>query len=420
MTRNKRDVDFLRLKFQEYYIRSHGSVVAPNRTHMREFAIEGWDTGDFSTYWTRHIGFRSPESLINELKALAPPSVYHSAAFYKYPVARDMNEKRWQGAELVFDIDADHIDAPCAKDHDVWRCNNPDCGMVGTGRPPEDEGCPRCSGTSFSTRKWICEKCLGLAKENTLKIYDMFLTRDFGIDPESITLNYSGHRGFHIRVESSDVFPLDAEARTEIAHYITGFGMSGERLEFSVGQVNEAISRDAPGWAGKIADALIAFIRRIDSYSGQERWVKPLRDAKIAAIEALMKNPPMISARVKSVGLKSWQEIATQAVLEYGGEIDIPVTHDVHRVIRLVGSINGKTGFRVSPLTREEMDDFDPFVDAITFSKGSMRIHVRGSPVSVPAIKIADETFGPFDDEIVDLPLGAAIFLLCKGVATLE
>ncbi len=420
MARDKRDVDFLRLKFQEYYIQSHDSVIAPNRTHMREFAIEGWDTGDLPTYWTRHLGFRSPEFLINELKALAPPSVYHSAAFYKYPVARDMNEKKWQGAELVFDIDADHIDAPCTNDHDVWRCNNPDCGMTGTGRPPEDEGCPRCSGSSFSTRKWICERCLGLAKENTLKIYDMFLTGDFGIDPEGITLNYSGHRGFHIRVESSDVFSMGADARTEIAHYITGFGLDSDKFVYTNRQVTTVPPRDAPGWAGKIADALIAFIRRIESYSGRDRWVQPLRDAKVPAIESLMKSPPMISARVRSVGVKSWQEITTRAVLEYGGEIDIPVTHDIHRVIRLVGSINGKTGFIVTPLTRDQMDEFDPFVDAIAFSKGCMRVHVKGSPVKVPAIRISDETFGPFENEVVDLPVGVAIFLLCKGVATIE
>ncbi len=420
MARNKRDTDFLRLKFQEYYLVHKGSVIAPPKTHMREFAIEAWDTGDLPTYWTRHLGYRTSDALTAELARLAPRSVYHSAAFYKYPVAREMNEKQWQGAELVFDIDADHIDAPCAAEHDVWRCNNPECGHIGMGRPPEDEGCPKCSGTSFSTRKWICEKCLGLARNHTLKVYDMFLTGDFGIPPDAITLNYSGHRGFHIRVNHPTIYSFDANARTEIAHYITGIGLNSDRFLFRTQRSNSLPSRDTPGWAGKLADALVHFIRNIELYSGQERWVQPLKEGKAFAIRALLQNPPLLSARVKGVSRKSWLEIASKAVLAYGGEIDIPVTHDLHRVIRLIGSLNGKTGFSVSPLTRDQVDDFDPFVDAIAFSHGTLKLHVLGGQVRVPSIKIADETYGPFGDEHIELPMGAAIFLLCKGVAEIE
>ena len=35
----------------------------------------------------------------------------------------------------------------------------------------------------------------------------------------------------------------------------------------------------------------------------------------------------------------------------------------------------------------------------------------------VPKIRIGDETYGPYHNETVELPMGAAIFMLCKGVA---
>jgi hypothetical protein len=35
----------------------------------------------------------------------------------------------------------------------------------------------------------------------------------------------------------------------------------------------------------------------------------------------------------------------------------------------------------------------------------------------VPTFRIGEEIFGPYIEEKVELPLSAAVFLLCKGVA---
>jgi DNA primase small subunit len=370
------------------------------------------------TNWTRHIGFRSREALLNDLITTAPHSVYHSAAFYEIPVARHMDEKRWEGAELVFDIDADHLDVPCAKDHDAWRCNNPECFETGAGKAPEI--CPKCEGQSFSTRKWICDKCLDVAKQHTLKVYDEFLVSDFGVNPEDIQMNYSGHRGYHIRVKDPRIFKLGSEARVEIVHYISGLGLDGEKMVMPQGRVGVVPRRTVPGWSGKLADAIIEFIRNIDSYTGTERWVKSLKTHRVAAIKSLSRNPPVLSSDVKGVGLKSWQEIAIKAAPFYGGEIDVPVTHDIHRVIRLIGSLNGKTGFTVNILTRDEMDDFDPFSDAIGLSDGTLKVKISDGKVKIPRFRIGEDTYGPFQSEVVELPKAAAVLLLCKGVATIE
>ena len=329
-----------------------------------------------------------------------------------------MEEKGWQGAELVFDIDADHLDISCTKDHDVWRCNNPECFEVGKGKAPDV--CPKCEGQSFSSRKWICDRCLNAAKEYTLKLYDDFLLDDFGVNPEYVQLNYSGHRGYHVRVRDPRVFKLNSEGRVEIVHYISGMGLDGEKLVIPQGRVGVVPNRTQPGWSGKLADALLEFIRNIDSYEGTERWVKPLKTYRTAAIKALSRNPPVLSSEVKGVGLKSWQEIAIKAAPYYGGEIDVPVTHDIHRVIRLIGSLNGKTGFTVNLLTRDTIDEFDPFSDAIGLTDGTLKVKISGKGSKVPQFRIGNDMFGPFQDEIVELPKAEAVLLLCKGVATIE
>jgi DNA primase small subunit len=361
-----------------------------------------------------------------------------------------MEEKSWQGAELVFDIDADHISTECKNDHDAWVCNNPDCQETGTGAPPEGP-CPKCgvadeeSKMGFITRSWLCDKCLDVAKEITLRVHDDFLIQDFGIDPSHIQLNFSGHRGYHIRVRDPRVFKLDSRGRVEITNYITGLGFSiaptkddspTERHRVIVVSGNTPLPTrgrkelDVPGWGNRVAEAMIDFIRNIDSYEGTERWVKYFKDnekyKEIAArnrehaIQDLMRNPPILSPRVKMVGDASWQELAMRAVEAYGGEIDVPVTTDIRRIIRLIGSLHGKTGFSVIPLTRDEIKAFNPLNDSLAITDGTLKIRVGGGPLAVPKIRIGDDTLGPFHNESVELPMAAAVFMLCKGVATIE
>ena len=453
----------LRFMFHEYYKSNPDSIDVPEKVHAREFGIQSWENNWFcpkrksrdesgksitigcgesgtsfskvtecpkcgstdvqTTTWKRHVGYMNRDELVKGLVSIAPHSVYHSSAFYKIPVARHMEEKEWYGAELVFDIDADHLDLPCSNDHDAWRCNTDGCHKTGTGIAPEK--CPVCEGTSFSTRKWVCETCLAEAKKHTIKLYDEFIIDDFGFDPESIQLNYSGHRGYHVRVRDPRVYSLDSSGRIQIVHYIMGLGLNTEKVIVSQGRVNRIPDRVFPGWAGKIADAIVEFIKNIDSYDGNEKWAKALRneahpEVRIAAIDGLQRNPPILSKDAKDIGLKSWQEIAERAAELYGGEIDRPVTHDIHRVIRLIGSLNGKTGFLVKQLTRDQLDDFNPFQDATVFNKGNMKVKFLHKSPGVPSFKIGNETYGPFHGESVELPTAAAMFVLCKGVAIIE
>ncbi len=457
---------FLQLTFQDYYRNNSDLVDTPVRIRQREFAFESYvytwrciertvkkrwvlsrhtfdeniriGCGKTGTdiprenrcpacgtrglqwnNWTRHIGLGSHEELVQTLVDSPPQGAYHSTAFYSVPVAKIMEEKGWLGAELVFDIDADHLRSPCVAEHDAWFCKERDCGAIGHGEPPQT--CPSCGSSSLAVRKWLCDRCLGEAKSQTIRLYDKFLVEDLGIDPATIVLNYSGHRGYHVRVNSEEVNRLDSTARIELVHFFKGTGIDSEKL---VRHVREAIvipTRQESGWAGRVAEALLHFIANIDAYEGNERWVSILKEkrAREELLAGLGREPPILRGDIKGLGVKSWREIVARAVEQNGIKIEEPVTHDVHRIIRLIGSLNGKTGFLVKRLSREEIDVFDPFVDSVVMS-GELRVRVRSMPLPVPRFKIGGEIYGPYNDEHVDLPMGAAVFLLCKGVATIE
>ena len=57
--------------------------------------------------------------------------------------------------------------------------------------------------------------------------------------------------------------------------------------------------------------------------------------------------------------------MAEDVAFRLSGEVDEPVTADIKRLIRLPGSVHGKSGLRVMPLTRDQLNDFDPLMDAV-------------------------------------------------------
>ena len=154
------------------------------------------------------------------LSQTVPSDVYHSCAYYENPDF-DMDKKGWLGADLVFDIDADHIPTSCDKIHDEFTCTI--CGFSGKGITPEI--CPACEGTKFETKTWPCELCLDSARTEAVKLIDM-LTNDFGFAQDELRVFFSGHRGYHIHVENEVVRSLDAMARKEIVDYVTGLGLA--------------------------------------------------------------------------------------------------------------------------------------------------------------------------------------------------
>jgi len=372
----------------------------------------------------RHKAFASPTALLSSLRDRAPSDVYHSCAYYENPEA-EMDKKGWSGADLVFDIDADHIPTTCGKIHDEWHCGNPAClvpdGMVGRGVTPEE--CPGCGGVKFDAKTWACKECIDTTRDETRKLVDM-LTDDFGFAETEIRTFFSGHRGFHIHVENEAVRGFDTMARREIVNYVCGIGLdmfdkkSGKSVKSKGKTSNIEFTLNNYGWKRRLKNGMRQYLSEATTENLNELGVSK------KAATTIVKNKQGILQRcveenrwdtVKGVGYETWMRIAEHVKNGEIAQIDTVVTSDIHRLIRANGTLHGKTGLLKVEFPMKELDTFDPFVEAVAFKEGEAKVSVSDAP----EFMLSGETFGPFKNQQVELPTAAAILLILKNRAEL-
>ncbi len=396
--------------FRSYYDKSLSITPGLPQIKKREFgfaSFEGW--------MLRHKGFSNENELASFLRDSVPRDAYVSCAYYENPES-EMEKKGWLGADLVFDIDADHISTVCDKTHDEWTCNG--CGFAGRGAVPEK--CPVCGGARFEGTTWPCPVCLASAKTETIKLLGM-LTTDFGFSEKDTRVFFSGHRGYHVHVELDSVKALDSIGRKEIVDYVLGLGLTNPFVgskpssskTTSIGQVLS--SKDA-GWRRRIAFG----IRNLLLMSNDQDLLnlgieKNMARTLLSKKDSILKNWDSAGnfSEVKGVGLETWRKLTEHSAKIQSAEIDTVVTTDVHRLIRLPATLHGKTGFKKIEFSASDIDSFDPFKNAIAFKGGVATVFVS----SAPQFKLCDETFGPYRNQRVELPTAAAVLLVCKGRA---
>ncbi len=396
------DAAFVQRLFKKYYIENAEEIYIPERLPEREF---GYFTFR-EKIMVRHLSFNSPQELRETLIEKAPLHVYSSSAFYKYPRA-PMEEKEWLGAELVFDIDADHLKTPCKKSHDFKICKK--CLMA---YPVETEKCPRCGGP-LEKVEWVCAQCLEAAREEARKLLDI-LESDFGF--KKIRMAFSGNRGYHIVVEDKEALDLSQMERKELIDYITGTGLELRLLGLGRRKIREEYAPDLgdPGWRGRIARAALEIIMAPD-----ESIRGLIGDGKAdAVLEDLRKTRDLWSDKLPWNALKpSTRKALIEAAKELSAShIDVVVTQDTHRLIRLGNSLNGKTGLITKVFDPNYLDEFDPEYDAVALPMDD-EIHVK--IIRSQEARLAGFKLESVSNKIVKVPIAVAALLLCRGVATL-
>ncbi len=398
---------FLRSKFGEYY--RAPALLLPPQFHKRELGFIFFDESYPDIVMRRHKAFNSGEEFASYLENMAPAHIFHSAAYYRYPDAPSMKEKGWEGADLIFDLDADQV----IKER-----------------------------TSYS-------KMLEVVKLELGKLINDFLIPDFGFSEKEINLVFSGGRGYHIHIRVPEILQLENQERREIVDFLTGqgldkgnflrervvageFGTRRRREDQSIGEGYRIPSSDEPGWGGKVNKAIVNYFKELRSKSedeaiselielgagkrdaksayfamNEERWQRNIENLKEGNLDFFKKN------------LTFWEKLMDQLIDRVRVKIetttDEPVTADVHRLIRMPGSLHGGTGLRVVPLKLNELESFDPLCDAVVF--GNKKTKVLAS--SAMDLSLKGETF-KIAEGVNVLPEFAAIFLMCRGVAEYE
>jgi DNA primase small subunit len=367
--------------FREYYFHSK-NVEEPTIMEQREFGYSLFGQKG----WVRHLSFSSIGALVATLVKEAPSDVYCSNAFYRFPTA-PMQEKEWLGASLIFDIDGKDLDLPCVPSHLYLSCTS--CRST---EPPRDQeasfACRSCGGVKADSISIPCSKCIDASKKELKKLIG-FLVADIGINRRAIRTYFSGNNGFHIHVSDDQFVTLDSSARSDLAGYLSGAGLLPESVGVRKGSNESSGVVKCPrggisyGWRNKIAGKL-----KFDVSS-------PLRLQNIVS---------------QSGGYSSFKSTMERTAREMGVKLDAQVTSDVHRIFRMPGTLNGKSGLAKTFFTDPE--SFDPFRDSCVI--GDTNVHVRLK--CQVKFRLKGKSFN-LSKQSAELPAYAAVYLICKGLA---
>jgi DNA primase small subunit len=393
--------EFVYQKFAEYYKDPSTVIPVPIHPEQREFGYLMFK----ERFMVRHRSFSTTSSLRSALAETVPSDVYRSCAYYENPDF-DMDKKGWLGADLVFDIDADHIPTKCDKTHDEFTCTK--CGFEGRGITPEE--CPCCGATKFETKIWACELCIQSARDEVAKLLDM-LEKDFGFSENELRVFFSGHRGYHIHIENEAVRSLDALARKEIVDYTIGLGI--KLFDNKKGSKNPKFRLHDFGWNKRVKTGMKAFLLDVK----EEDLIKIGFNKKM--LDLLVENKDTLIDRCLDegywdgffgIGGGTWMKLAEYIKEQQTAKIDTVVTTDIHRLIRMNGTLHGKTGLKKVEFPAKDLQDFDPLTEAVAFKKGEVKVLVSNAP----EFRLGGETLGPYKNQTVTLPVAAAVMLICK------
>ena len=116
---------------------------------------------------------------------------------------------------------------------------------------------------------------------------------------------------------------------------------------------------------------------------------------------------------VKGISVGTWRKLIEYVKDLETAKIDTVVTTDTHRLIRMNGTLHGKTGMKKIEFPINRLADFDPFEEAVAFKEGAVKVIVS----EVPEFRLSGNVYGPYRNQTVELPTAAAVLLICKGRA---
>ena len=372
---NEIDIKFLEDSFKKYYFNHFNLITTPGRTPEREFGYQKFN----SNFFNRHISLKDDKELHLLFMQNIPSDVYCSNAYYAFPNS-PMNEKDWKEADLIFDIDAKDLNLSCRKNHTVSICNQ--CNEISK----NNNECIKCNSSKLEKKSLPCKICIEASKIEVSKLSNV-LINDLGINQEDIHVYFSGNEGFHVYVYNSQFQHLGSKERSELVDYIMFHGAIPETFGMKKFKPNRSLFPD------------------FDQKSWNGRFSKHVYGSK-------SKRSKIISELLAN-GYSSFQKILDDVSQQIGVKIDPNVTMDIHRIFRLPGSINSKSG--LTKILCTNIAKFDPYTDACFLNDDSVEV-LANCPIE---FKLKNKKFGPYVNQKISVPTYAAAYMICKKLATI-
>jgi DNA primase small subunit len=376
----------LKQLYKEYYF-LHGEEIAREIRDIRrrEFGYTKFQEGGL----IRHLTMNAQEFLDFMVKE-APRALYHSSAYYLFP-EKEMHLKEWMGADLCFDIDADHLPHRTSRFTNLYLCES-----CGERQEEGEDSCPKCGG-SLREVTWLTEEDIEEARRETIRLIEV-LKKDLGLRDEELRVYFSGGRGYHVHVYNEELFPLGQAERNEIVDYLrlTGYNIGYEedgRRKTAKRILNILRAFEKPELT---PEGRAILTKAVEVYTGRGGDVEDDEDV----LRVLKELPREVKKKVEE-HVKERETVGIDAV----------VTSDTHRLIRAPRSLHGKTGLMKQEV--QEIDSYEPFNEAIGLPDTEVNVYVTYSPETT----LKGREFGPYRAETVSLPAYAAAFLMGRGVA---
>lgn len=229
--------------------------------------------------------------------------------------------------------------------------------------------------------EWICEECLDVAKNQVHILAEEFLFPDFGLSDKDIKIVFSGNRGYHIYIK-----PQDLELRERIEKW----DKPQRRffIEYILGK-NLNLNYVGSGW--------------------KRRFLKHFEKNKIGIrqFEKTSNWKSIIDKRKNKEKILSIIEETKNRL-----ELDEKVMDDDIRLLRVIGSLHGYTGFIVKEIKYNSLEYFDP-LDHAVFSKLNKKFYTVKINQKIDSLRIKNEIY---DHRSSEIPASFLLFLFGHNV----
>ncbi len=386
-------------QFTNYYRNS--PLWSPPRTRFREWMFIPFGNSPP----IRHKAFPDVENVRQFITQRPIHSCFYSTAYWHKPYELKMADKDWIGADLIFDLDGDHL--PGVTDRDF-------------------------------------PAMLDVIQEQAFTLWNDYLQPEFGFEEKYLQVTFSGHRGFHLHYRDPSLFQLDSEARREIVSHIRGEDVD---VKSSLARFHQG---DRTGWSVRINSGMGKVVEKLQLIANKEKGYTGILDDIHQGLISQARRENRVSSKGK-ISIQNLSELLinehrvdrlldgnfgvldkyeslfldilktdTSVILANAGEADEVVTIDVRRQIRWPTSLHGKSGLRVTefPLSRLDPDkssSFDPLAETIALPNNKQ--------ITVEMVqdgcrfRFFDNEWEPELGQTIEISEAGATFLVLKGWA---
>ncbi|HET6590791.1 MAG TPA: DNA primase small subunit domain-containing protein [Candidatus Nitrosocosmicus sp.] len=340
---------WLESMFKEYYFKSNSNIETDSFFSEREFGFKLFD-GKIR----RHLTFRDHKELFANIMRYVPSDIYCSSARYQNPTA-NMEDKGWKGSDLIFDIDGKDLNLACAKVHNLTHCKQ--CNGFTNGIFSK---CSICESSLVEMIDLPCKKCISALKVEVNKLVTILLD-DFGIKKDTLYIYFSGNNGFHIKVVDDVFFNSSSQKRRAYIQYLQGKDFIIDNLGFKINKINNEVTilpnktLFNSGWRARILHELGLKTR---NHKLDERSFNKI-------------------IHFNNTHETTLYHYILEKISNFAVRIDPSVTMDVHRIFRLSGTINSKSG--LIKTVCNNIQTFDPFVDACVIGDSITKVNSKVS-----------------------------------------